>query len=366
MSLILEFDDARATDLEVVGGKGASLAHLVQAGFPVPAGFTLTTAAYSAFIAENALEDKIAAIANGLQYDDLDELDRRAQQLRTLVEQGTLPPTLRAEIEQHYRALGDDVRVAVRSSATAEDLPDASFAGQHDTYLDVQTLDGIVVALKRCWASLWTARATSYRHTQGIAHLDVGVAVVIQQMVDADVAGVLFTANPLTTATDEALIDASWGLGEAIVASLVTPDSYTVKLSSLRVTAKTLGSKAVKIVRNPDTGVGTVQIDVPPAERERFCLSDQQAADIAELGRRVMEFYGGFPQDLEFAVAAGKIHLLQSRPITGVEFTWDEDLDYWHVLPEVEDAILSRSMSDEANWKWGNRVLPQPSPTCLC
>ena len=355
MSWILEFDDARATDLNVVGGKGASLARLVQAGFPVPPGFTLTTAAYSAFIAENALADKIAAIVHGLQYDDLNELDRRAQYLRTLVEQGTLPATLRTAIEEHYRALGNDVRVAVRSSATAEDLPDASFAGQHDTYLDVKTLDGIVDALKRCWASLWTARATSYRHTQGIAHLDVGVAVVIQQMVDADVAGVLFTANPLTTATDEALIDASWGLGEAIVASLVTPDSYTVKLASLRVKNKTLGAKAVKIVRNPATGVGTVQLAVPQAERERFCLSDQQAADIAALGRRVMEFYGGFPQDLEFAVADGKIHLLQSRPITGVEFTWDEDLDYWHVLPEDEDATLSRSMSDEV---WHGAITP--------
>lgn len=355
MSWILQFDDALATDLEIVGGKGASLARLAQAGYPVPPGFTITTAAYATFIADNALGAQLASMVDGLKYDDLDDLERRTQQLRTLVESATLSTEMRAIIERHYRALGDDVRVAVRSSATAEDLPDASFAGQHDTYLDVQTLDGIEDALKRCWASLWTARATSYRHAQRIAHLDVGVAVVIQQMVDADVAGVLFTANPISTATDEAVIDASWGLGEAIVASLVTPDFYIVKLSTLRVTEKTLGSKAVKIVRNPTTGVGTVQIEVPQSDQERFCLTDSQASDLAELGRRVMAFYGGFPQDLEFAIADGNIHLLQSRPITGVEFTWDEDLDYWHILPEDEDVTLSRSMSDEV---WHGAITP--------
>ncbi|MSR13205.1 MAG: hypothetical protein EXR86_01285 [Gammaproteobacteria bacterium] len=355
MSWIMQFDEARATDLDVVGGKGAGLARLAQASFPVPPGFTITTAAYATFIGENALGGQIASIVEGLKYDDLEDLDRRTQQLRTLVESGTLPSELRAAIEHHYRALGDDVRVAVRSSATAEDLPDASFAGQHDTYLDVKTLDGIADATKRCWASLWTARATLYRHTQRIDHLDVGVAVVIQQMVDADVAGVLFTANPITTATDEAMIDASWGLGEAIVAALVTPDSYTVKLPTLRVKEKTLGSKTVKIVRNPTTGVGTVEVEVPESDQGRFCLSDRQAADLAELGRQVMEFYGGFPQDLEFAIAGGTIHLLQSRPITGVEFTWDEDLDYWHILPEDEDVTLSRSMSDEV---WHGAITP--------
>ena len=355
MSWIVQFDDPRATDIEVVGGKGASLARLARAGFPVPAGFTITTEAYAAYIAANGLGDKIAAIVEGLSYQDLDGLEQRTQQIRTLVQSGTLPTELRAIIEQHYRALGNELRVAVRSSATAEDLPEASFAGQHDTYLDVQTVDGISTALRQCWASLWTARATSYRNTQGIDHFEVNVAVVVQQMVDAEVAGVLFTANPLTSATDEAVIEASWGLGEAIVAALVTPDSYTVKRSPLRVTEKTPGEKKVKIVRNPDTGVGTVEVAVPAADVTRFCLSDREVVDLAELGQRVLEFYGGFPQDLEFAIADGQIHLLQSRPITGVEFTWDEDLDYWHVLPQDDDVIWSRSMSDEV---WHGAITP--------
>ena len=355
MSLIVQFDDTTATDLEVVGGKGASLARLVQASFPVPPGFTITTAAYAAFIRDNGLAEKIASLVKGLNYDDLNDLDQRTEQIRALVVNGTFPVGLKASVEQQYQALGDDLRVAVRSSATAEDLPEASFAGQHDTYLDVSTVDGIADALRRCWASLWTARATSYRNTQGIDHFDVGVAVVIQQMVDSDVSGVVFTANPLTTATDEAVIEASWGLGEAIVAALVTPDSYTVKLSTLRVKDKTLGTKKVKIVRNPDTGVGTVEVEVPESDQGGFCLTDSQASDLAALGRRVMEYYGGFPQDLEFGIADGQIHLLQSRPITGVEFTWDEELNYWHVLPEDEDVTLSRSMSDEV---WHGAITP--------
>ena len=355
MSQTVQFGDPRATELDYVGGKSASLARLALGNFPVPPGFTITTEAYAAFIRENALAEKIAPIVKGLNYADFEDLERRTEEIRALVVNTTFPADLRADIEQRYRALGDDSLVAVRSSATAEDLPDASFAGQHDTYLDVKTLDGIVDATKRCWASLWTARATSYRHTQRIEHLDVGVAVVIQQMVDADVAGVLFTANPITTATDEAVIDASWGLGEAIVAALVTPDSYIVKLPNLRVKEKTLGSKTVKIVRNPETGVGTVEVAVPEADRGRFCLTDREALELTELGLRVMAFYGGFPQDLEFAIADGKIHLLQSRPITGVEFTWDEDLDYWHILPEDEDVTLSRSMSDEV---WHGAITP--------
>ena len=355
MSQTVQFDDAHATELDVVGGKGASLARLAQAKFPVPPGFTITTEAYATFNRDNGLAAKIAPIIARLNYDDFEDLERRTAEVRALVVNASFPASLRADVEQQYRALGDNPRVAVRSSATAEDLPDASFAGQHDTYLDVQTLDGVMDATKRCWASLWTARATSYRHTQRIAHLDVGVAVVIQQMVDADVAGVLFTANPITTATDEAVIEASWGLGEAIVAALVTPDSYTVKFPALRIKDKTLGAKKVKIVRDPVSGIGTVEVAVSEADCARFCLTDSEVLSLAELGCRVMEFYGGFPQDLEFALADGNIHLLQSRPITGVEFTWDEDLDYWHVLPEDEDVILSRSMSDEV---WHGAITP--------
>ncbi|MFT4562703.1 MAG: phosphohistidine swiveling domain-containing protein [Gammaproteobacteria bacterium] len=355
MSHIAQFNETRSLDIDIVGGKAASLARMAQANFPVPPGFTITTAAYAAFISENNLAKKIASIASDLDYDNFDDLEQRAKDIRALVENGTFPTGLQSSIEQCYLALGDDIRVAVRSSATAEDLPDASFAGQHDTYLDVKTVDAIVDATKRCWASMWTARATSYRHTQRIDHFDVDVAVVIQQMVDSDVSGVVFTANPLTTATDETVINASWGLGEAIVASLVTPDSYIVRHKNLRVREKTLGSKKVKTVRNPETGIGTVEIEVEDSDQNQFCLTDRQASELAELCSRVMEYYGGFPQDLEFGIAAGQIYLLQSRQITGVEFTWDEELNYWHVIPEGEDLTLTRSMSDEV---WHGAITP--------
>ncbi|MFT4581191.1 MAG: phosphohistidine swiveling domain-containing protein [Gammaproteobacteria bacterium] len=355
MSYIAQFSEARSLEIDIVGGKAASLARMAQADFPVPPGFTITTAAYAAFIAENGLAEKIASIAKQLDYDDFDDLDQRTRDIRALVENSTFPAGLQTSVEQCYGALGDDVRVAVRSSATAEDLPDASFAGQHDTYLDIKTVDSIVDATKRCWASMWTARATSYRQTQGIDHFDVGVAVVIQQMVNSDVSGVVFTANPLTTATDETFINASWGLGEAIVAALVTPDSYIVQHHKFRVREKTLGSKKVKTVRNPETGIGTVEIDVAQSDQDRFCLSDSQTSELTELCCRVMEYYGGFPQDLEFGIAAGQIYLLQSRRITGVEFTWDEELNYWHVIPEGEDLLLTRSMSDEV---WHGAITP--------
>jgi rifampicin phosphotransferase len=355
MSQIIQFDEAGSLDLDIVGGKSASLARLSQADFPVPPGFTITTEAYAAFLGENGLADKIAAIAKDLAYDDFDDLERKTEEIRTVIESGLLPAGLEASIEKYYRTLGDEVRVAVRSSATAEDLPEASFAGQHDTYLDIQTVARIADATKRCWASMWTARATSYRKTQNIDHFDVGVAVVIQQMVDSDVAGVVFTANPLTTATDETVINASWGLGEAIVASLVTPDSFIIKHDTLRVREKTLGTKQVKTVRNPETGIGTLEIEVAKADQERFCLTDRQVAELAELCTRVMDYYGGFPQDLEFGIAGERIYLLQSRPITGVEFTWDEELNYWHIIPEGEDLVLTRSMSDEV---WHGAITP--------
>jgi rifampicin phosphotransferase len=355
MSYIAQFSEARSLEIDIVGGKAASLARMTQADFPVPPGFTITTAAYAAFTAENGLTEKIASIAKELDYDNFDDLDQRTKDIRALVENGAFPAGLQTSIEQCYGALGDGVRVAVRSSATAEDLPDASFAGQHDTYLDIKTVESIVDATKRCWASMWTARATSYRQTQGIDHFDVDVAVVIQQMVNSDVSGVVFTANPLTTATDETFINASWGLGEAIVAALVTPDSYIVQHHKLRVREKTLGSKKVKTVRNPETGIGTVEIDVAQSEQDRFCLSDSQASELTDLCSRVMEYYGGFPQDLEFGIAAGQIYLLQSRRITGVEFTWDEELNYWHVIPEGEDLLLTRSMSDEV---WHGAITP--------
>ena len=351
---LLHFDAPGASDHGSVGGKGANLARLTMAGFAVPPGIIVTTSAYAEFIAHNKLDREITGLVETLDYGSADALEARTAAIRSLIERADFPPTLASAISQGYGALGVDVPVAVRSSGTAEDLAEASFAGQHDTYLHIQTVTEVLKAVKRCWASLWTARATAYRHNSGIDHLAAAIAVVIQEMVDADVSGVLFTGNPSTTATDEAVINASWGLGEAIVAGTVTPDEFTVGLSSLRVRDKTLGAKAVRTVRDAKTGIGTITQHVADADRARFSLTDQQASDLTKLGREVMAHYAGFPQDIEWALRNGSFYLLQSRPITGVEFAWEADLETWQ-LPEDEDVIWTRTMSDMV---WTGAVTP--------
>lgn len=354
MTQILRFDDTTATARHLVGGKAANLALLTQAGFPVPFGFALTTGLYAEFIQENKLAEKFLPIIDGLNYDDVNDLDVRTAEIRNLIEGGAFSATLRSDVGEQYAALGDDVLVAVRSSGTAEDLDDASFAGQHDTYLHIKTLDGVLDATKRCWASMWTARATAYRQNRGIDHLGVGIAVAIQTMVDSQVSGVMFVGNPSTTATDEIVVNASWGLGEAIVEGIVTPDEYTVSLTTLRVKEKTLGSKKVRTVIDPSTGTGTITADVPESDQARASLSDSEVADLAELGRRVTEYMGGFPQDIEWGLRDGKFYLLQSRPITGVEFAWEADLEDWQPT-EDEDVVWTRTMADMV---WTGAVTP--------
>ncbi len=236
--LILKLDSPDAT-LERVGGKGASLARMAAAGLPVPPGFHITTRAYRRFVAENHLADAILSAAAQARTDDPATLDRASSQIQSFIAQGTIPVDIAVLIRQWYGELGaDDQPVAVRSSATAEDLPELSFAGQQETYLNVRGGDNVLAAVQRCWASLWTARAIGYRARQNIRSEDVALAVVVQQLVAADVAGILFTANPVTGARDEVVINAAWGLGEAIVGGHVTPDTLIV--NKLRIPAKTI------------------------------------------------------------------------------------------------------------------------------
>jgi len=257
-----------------------------------------------------------------------------------------LPDELVAQITEHYKALGGDVYVAVRSSGTAEDLAGASFAGLHDTYLDVQGIDAVIDAIRRCWASMWTARATAYRERGGFDHAINQIAVVIQTMVTSEVSGVMFTANPLTTRTDEIVVNASWGLGEGIVSGILTPDEYILSLDTLDVKKHSIGDKEVQVIRAPD-GIGTITADVPMSMRETLSLSAEKAMALAQLGRNVMDFYDGLPQDIEWALAGGELYLLQARPITGVEFTWDEDVNAWHTAPEDENTVWAYTWCEQ-------------------
>jgi pyruvate,water dikinase len=209
------------------------------------------------------------------------------------------------EITEAYAALGPDPYVAVRSSGTAEDMADASFAGLHDTFLDVKGADSVIDAVKDCWASLWTARATAYRKARGFDHLAVSLPVVVQMMAEADVAGVMFTANPLTAATNEIVINASWGLGESVVSGAVTPDEFVIDTDTLRVKRRILGSKARETVRNPQSGRGTLTREVDEDRRSAYSLTDDQLNALARLGRRITRHYREVPQDIEWALVDG-------------------------------------------------------------
>ena len=326
---IVWFKDTLSTDLSQVGGKGANLGRLTQKGFVVPPGFVVGTAGYAAHVKSNdGLKKKISDALATIDYGNPDALDACVLDIRNWIVETPMPQSLVAEIEAAYEKLGGDLYVAVRSSGTAEDLEGASFAGLHDTYLDMRGAANVVDAVKRCWASMWTSRAVFYRHTQGFDHFKSSIAVVVQTMVESEVAGVMFTANPINTATDQLMINASWGLGEAVVSGLVTPDEYIVRHKSLKVLNKTVGSKEHKIVRDWEFGNGTVHVPVAEAERAAFSLSDGQIAELAEIGLRIQAAYEDFPQDIEWGYAKGKFYVLQARPITAVEFSWDADVTY--------------------------------------
>lgn len=345
---VLELADPDATDRSVGGGKASSLAKLVQAGFPVPAGFVVTSAAYAQAISDTDAQEQIRKVLADVDFNDAGAVEDAAQQLRAVVAGAPMPTAISDAIVAAYRSLGTGAYVAVRSSGTAEDLAEASFAGQHDTYLDIRGEEAVLDAVRRCWASLWTARACAYRQEKGFDHDEVRLAVVVQAMVSSDVSGVMFTANPLTTSVDEFVVNASWGLGEGVVSGMLTPDLFALDRATLQVRSRELGTKEIRIDRDAARGSGIRHEDVPAADRERFCLSDTQLAELGDLGRRVMDFYDGWPQDLEWAFADGQLFLLQSRDVTGVDFSWDEDLDLYTSLPRIPaDAVVTRAFADE-------------------
>lgn len=358
MHYIARFTEPTADDTGLAGGKGANLGLLTKAGFTVPDGFVVTTEAYAEFIARAQFGDPIMQLLEGLDYADAERVPSATARIRELIVGGEVPDAVRHEIAQAYEALtGFDDRpyVAVRSSGTAEDTAEASFAGLHDTYLDISGIDDLLDAVRRCWASMWTARATAYRHDKGFLHADARLAVVVQRMIESEVSGVMFTAHPVTGAVDEIVVNATWGLGEAVVSGAVMPDELVMSRSDHAVKRRTLGGKELRIVRDVSTGKGTVSEAVPAAERARFCLTDAQAARLARIGQEITEHYGGFPQDMEWAFADGSFYVLQSRPVTGVELCWDEDLDDWQYQKEPRDCIYSRAWADEY---WTGAVTP--------
>jgi pyruvate,water dikinase len=306
---------ASQADLATVGGKGASLTRLSAAGLPVPGGFHVTTAAYRKFEESNDLMPKIHAALRMADPSLTATLEKASETIWTLFSQGTIPTEVADEIINAYSALpGRDPAVAVRSSATAEDLPEASFAGQQETYLNVRGADAVLETTRKCWASLWTARAIDYRMRRSIAAEDVALAVVVQLLIAAEAAGILFTGNPVNGHRDQIVINASWGLGEAVVGGLVTPDTLTLDKSSGNVISRETSEKLIQTVL---VDGGTQEKSVPVNLRSVPVLNDEQAAELARLGNKIEELYG-MPMDIEWALADGALAIVQARPITAL------------------------------------------------
>ena len=316
MTYSARFDELGKEDIALAGGKGANLGELSRARLPVPPGFVITTAAYDAFVEANEIGDAIVKLASVPRAHDPAAFEEIAQRIHALFSGGKMPETMTEEIRVAYEKLDEDgeTAVAVRSSATTEDLPEASFAGQQETYLNVRGAEVLLEAVKNCWASLWTARAMAYRARQGVGPATVSLAVVVQRMVESEAAGVMFTANPANGRRDEAAISAAWGLGSSVVSGSVTPDSIVVGKESGRVISREISNKEVTTVY---TKSGTEERPVSEGQRRQPVLDDEMAAELARYGVRIEKLYRT-PQDIEWALSDGEFFILQSRPITAL------------------------------------------------
>lgn len=321
MSRILWLDDCPDAQPADLGGKAGSLVRLHAGGFPVPAGFVVDASGYRDWVAHNALQGEIDRL---LQTPDLrlPKVARGAcEALSERVAQATLPPELAAAIATAYQTLrqrrGERVVVAVRSSALSEDGATSSSAGLYETHLNVRALDAVLDAVARCYRSLWAHRAVQYRAFKGLDSSREAMAVVVMELVRSEVAGVAFTVNPLTGDQGEIVINASWGLGEAVVSGRVTPDSFVVRKQDLYLTAREIYDKELQIEPDPAGGSGTVALPVDAARVRAPALNDAQVGAIARLCRRIEEFYG-CPQDVEWAITGSSLFLLQSRPVTAL------------------------------------------------
>ena len=327
------FDELRKDDIALVGGKGANLGELSHAGLPIPPGFVVSTVAYDAFVEAGGIKGEILDLAS--RPEDPAAFETAAEKIRALFARGAIPDEVADEISAAYDRLANGQAVAVRSSATAEDLPGASFAGQQETYLNVRDTGALMEAVKACWASLWTARAMAYRARQGIDPASVSLAVVVQQMVPAEAAGMLFTADPVSGRRDRTIINATWGLGEAVVGGQVTPDTLMIDKESGRVLSRETADKEVMTVYTED---GTGERPVPEARRRQPVLDDEGAAELVRYGTRIEDLYGS-PQDLEWALADGQFFIVQARPITNLP------------PPPPEDALWTPPIPGSAWWR---------------
>lgn len=305
--------------LPEAGGKGANLGELIHAGIPVPPGFVVTANAYRAHLEASKLQDHIARRLENLKEQDITGILEASEDISAWIEETPMPMPVQEDVSRAFESLGldENLSVAVRSSATAEDLPNASFAGQHDTFLGIYGKNAVLKYVKKCWLSLWTSQAIAYRISMGFEHLKVDLAVVVQAMIASEAAGVMFTANPVSGNCDEILVSAGYGLGEAVVSGLITPDTFIMtKEGSIK--QKVLGSKEYKIMlteKGTITEKSTITEECSKEERESYCIWSNELQQLVNLANLVEKHYGS-PMDTEWGLSKGKVYLLQARPIT--------------------------------------------------
>ena len=324
--LVIWFENLRRDDIPLVGGKNANLGEMMNAGIPVPHGFAITAYSYKKFIEETGIAEKIYKSIEETVKDPSDpkQYEEASKKIRALIESTPAPRDVEKAIKSAYRELCrkldlDEVFVAVRSSATAEDLPDASFAGQQETYLNVKGEEELIEKTVKCWSSLFTPRAIFYRTQKGFAHEKVLISVGVQKMVNAKAAGVMFSINPVTGDPDQIVIEGNFGLGEAVVSGAVTPDEFIVDKRTMKIVNRRIAAKKVQYARDPETGK-TVHLEVPAEKQNQPCLSDEEVIKLAELAKKIEQHYGT-AQDIEWAIDSDlkfpeNIFILQSRPET--------------------------------------------------
>ncbi|MEM2102982.1 MAG: phosphoenolpyruvate synthase [Candidatus Bathyarchaeia archaeon] len=324
--LILWFEELNRNDIPLVGGKNANLGEMLNAQIPVPPGFAITAYAYNYFITKTGIAEKIYKIIKETVKDvnNPAEYQEASRKIRKLIEATKTPKEIEKEIQKAYKTLSQKTKqtnafVAVRSSATAEDLPDASFAGQPETYLNVRGTKELLEKTVKCWSSLFTPRAIFYRTEKGFKHENVLISVGVQKMVNSKSAGVMFTINPVTGQQDQIIIEGNWGLGEAVVSGAVTPDHFEVDKNTLKIIAKNINKKTIEYIRDPKTGK-TIHAKIPANRQDSPCITDEEVTKLAELAKRIEQHYGK-PQDIEWAIDRDmkfpeNVFIVQSRPET--------------------------------------------------
>lgn len=318
MDPVVWLEEVGKNDLSTVGGKGASLGEMINIGVPVPGGFAVTAQAFRDFINRAGIAQKLFETLK-VDVNQESELHKAEKAAKKLIMDAKVPEDIEQAIKSRYEELckreGKQVFVAVRSSATAEDLPDASFAGQQETYLNVRGAEDVFNAVRKCWASLYGARAIFYRVEQGFEHDKVNLSAIVQKMVDSEKSGVMFSSQP-STGEPIVVIEGAWGLGEAVVSGSVSPDNYVVDRKTKSVVSKYIATKEIMIIKDPKT-LKTITVKVPAKKKEAAVLNDSEAVELAKYAE-ILENHYGIPQDIEWGVEKNKIYILQSRPITTI------------------------------------------------